>query len=466
VLLLRDAEVEGARVDVRIHDGLVVEVAPDLHRRKGEEVVDVAGGAVIPGLHDHHLHLLALAAADASVVVGPPAVRDRSAFDAALREASRRISRSDWIRAVGYHESVAGDLDRARLDDAVPDRPLRVQHRSGALWILNSAAVAATGLDADALVDGVERDARGRATGRVWRADAWLRGRLPASTPPDLARISERLLRLGVTGVTDATPSESAAALTLVADAVGRGALRQRVVLTGAPGLAWDPAPGVEQGPAKLLFPDHEDPSLDAMVAAIRTAREQGRAVAIHAVTAVTAALAVAAWHEVGAVPGDRLEHGAVIPAGLIERIADLGITVVTNPGFVATRGDEYLTDVDPVDVTDLWRCCSLLDGGVAVAAGTDAPFGDPNPWLAIAAASERMTPSRRPLGLDERVPPARALAFFLTPWQDAGGAPRRVEPGARADLCVLPSPLDDALRAPATVQPAATVMGGELWRW
>jgi predicted amidohydrolase YtcJ len=46
-----------------------------------------------------------------------------------------------WIRGVGYAETVAGDLDAAALDRLRPDRPVRVQHRSGALWILNTAAL-------------------------------------------------------------------------------------------------------------------------------------------------------------------------------------------------------------------------------------------------------------------------------------------------------------------------------------
>ena len=51
-----------------------------------------------------------------------------------------------WIRAVGYHASVAGELDREQLDALVADTPLRIQHRSGAMWILNSAGLARVGL--------------------------------------------------------------------------------------------------------------------------------------------------------------------------------------------------------------------------------------------------------------------------------------------------------------------------------
>ena len=43
-------------------------------------------------------------------------------------------------------EVVAGPLDRAALDDVEPRTPVRVQHRSGILWTLNSAGLAAVGL--------------------------------------------------------------------------------------------------------------------------------------------------------------------------------------------------------------------------------------------------------------------------------------------------------------------------------
>ncbi|WP_229758442.1 hypothetical protein [Peterkaempfera bronchialis] len=57
------------------------------------------------------------------------------------------VAPGTWVRGVGYHESVAGPLDRDRLDALVAHRPVRVQHRSGALWILNSAGAALLGLD-------------------------------------------------------------------------------------------------------------------------------------------------------------------------------------------------------------------------------------------------------------------------------------------------------------------------------
>ena len=165
-ILLVDVEVDGRCVDVLVTDGTVREVGVGLSRPTGAEVVHGAGGALLPGLVDHHIHLLATAAAASSVVCGPPEVRNA----AALRIALSHAVGDDWVRGTGYHDSVAGPLDRALLDDLVPDRPARVQHRSGGLWILNTRALQAVGI-ADV------------PDGRVWRSDERLRSGVGAETP-------------------------------------------------------------------------------------------------------------------------------------------------------------------------------------------------------------------------------------------------------------------------------------------
>ena len=115
-----------------------------------------------------------------------------------------------------------------------------------------------------------------------------------------------------------------------------------------------------------------------------------------------------------GAWPTDRVEHGAVIPATALPALAALGVTVITQPGFVAERGDRYRAEVDEGEQPDLWRCATLLDGGVHVGAGTDAPYGPADPWRAMATAVNRRTPSGAIMGDDERLAPGRALGLFL----------------------------------------------------
>jgi dihydroorotase-like cyclic amidohydrolase len=131
-LILHEVEVGDAIVDVRAEDGTVVAIASALTPRFGDEVIECQGGALISGLRDHHLHVLALARASDSVAVGPREAPTRSAFATKLRAAAM----GGEVRAIGYHERVFGALDRDTLDAVIRDVPVRVQHRSGGLWIL------------------------------------------------------------------------------------------------------------------------------------------------------------------------------------------------------------------------------------------------------------------------------------------------------------------------------------------
>ncbi|HET6951717.1 MAG TPA: amidohydrolase family protein [Acidimicrobiales bacterium] len=465
-LCFRHVEVDGRLVDVRIAGERVTGVGPGLGPAGGAAVIDGHGGALVPGLHDHHIHLLATAAARRSVPVGPRDVRDRVGLAAALRAADAALPPGRWIRAVGYHESVGGDLDRRGVDALVPGRPVRIQHRSGARWILNSAAVEALGLDGGDRPDhaGIERDGAGRATGRLHRSDAWLRTLLPGEGPPDLAPLGRLLTRFGVTGVTDTTPYTRLADLAPLSAAVRSGALPQRVVVTGGPGLAGSAPPdGLEWGPVKIVIDDGDYPRLDELCDGIRAAHGSGRPVAIHCVTRTALVLALAAWDDAGSRTGDRVEHGAVIAPDLYPALRHHRLTVVTQPGFVGERGDEYARDVDAGDRAHLYPCRSLAEAGVAVAGSTDAPYSNPDPWRAIAAASTRRTPSGAVLGAGEAVSARRALGLFLADPHAPGGAARTVSPGAVADLCLLPAGLDEVLAGPAPARAVSTTRRGRV---
>jgi predicted amidohydrolase YtcJ len=426
--LFRNVEIDGVVTDVRVRDGLVTARADGLAVERADAVIEAGGSALIPGLHDHHLHLLAAAAAAQSIMVGPPAVHDARQLADVLSGAVAAAPPGAWLRAVGYHESVAGDLDQESLDALVPNHPLRVQHRSGARWTLNSLALRELQLDAP--------------LGRLDGADELLRERLAPAAPPLLAPVGERLASYGVTGVTDATPSTDLASVRVLA-----GAIPQSVVVMGGTALAAaPPVEGVRWGPVKFVIADHALPSFEAVRDAITTAHRHQRPIAIHCVTAAAIALALAAWSDAGTRESDRIEHGAVITPEAAVRIAELGITVVTQPGFIASRGDQYKTDVDPEDLQHLYPCESLLQRGVEVGGSTDAPFGDLDPWCAIRAAVERRTESGASLGLTECVAPQRALGLFLARAERPGGPVRRVVTGAVADLCLLDAPLAEVL--------------------
>ncbi len=469
--------------DVRIAGDRIAECAAALPALAGEEEIDADGCALLPGLHDHHLHLRALAAAQASVQVGPGQVRTAAGLLTRLREADAALPAGAWLRCVGYHESVAGPLDRWALDRMLPnpDRPVRVQHRTGALWVVNSAALTALGLNRQADgqpggqpglragvqadgESGVERDADGRPTGRLWRMDRWLAGRVPAR-PAGLAAalgsVGARAAALGVTGFTDATPGASASDVAGLAAAVADGTIGQRLLCmaradvrapAGFPGQARGRR--FSLGPVKIMLDDDTLPSLDDLAGQVRLAHAAGRAVAVHCVTRVQLILTLAALDAAGRRAGDRIEHGAVIPA---ETVPDLrGLTVVSQPHFVAERGAQYAADVAPEDRPDLWRLRSLIDGKVAVAAGSDAPFGGADPWHVMRAATRRPAD----LGPGEAVAAATALRLFLGD-PAAPGVPRLVAPGYPGDLILLRCPPQQAARSLASDLVAVTFVGG-----
>ena len=444
-LLIRGGEVDGRPADVRIYGERVAAVAPALSPTPAEDVIEAGGGALLPGLVDHHLHLFALAAAERSVLCGPPRVSDAVALADALRGA--RGDRHGWVRGIGYHESVAGDLDTSALDRLHADRPVRIQHRSGAMWMVNSGAAARLGI-ASANHPGIERHGDGSPTGRLWRADDWLRSRLPAEPPADLAEVGTGLARLGITSVTDATPDLDRNAVASIAEAARTGALPQRVQLLGAP-LDAELPDGIISGPYKIVLADSGLPDLDELVGRIAAARAAGRAVAVHCVSREALVLLLAALDEVGHRPDDRIEHAALVPAQLVGELGRRGLRIVTQPGFLADRGDDYLRDVPVVDHADLYRCRSLLDAGARLALSSDAPYGPVDPWAVMAAAVRRDTRGGATVSAAERLDPAAALAAYLAPSDDPGGAPRRVRAGAAADLVLLDRPLVAVLANP-----------------
>jgi predicted amidohydrolase YtcJ len=220
------------------------------------------------------------------------------------------------------------------------------------------------------------------------------------------------------------------------------------------------PCQGGEQtfslGPVKILLDDDSLPPLAELAHHMQQAHAAGRPVAVHCVTRVQLFLTLAALEAAGRLPGDRIEHGAVIPSGAI---ADLrGITVVTQPHFVAERGEQYATEVLAEELPDLWRLRTLVDGGVAVAAGSDAPFGGADPWHIMRTAIRRP----RNLAPGEALAPPQALRLFLGS-AGAPATPRLITPGRAADLILLRCPLEEAASSFSSDVVAATFVGGEL---
>lgn len=241
--------------------------------------------------------------------------------------------------------------------------------------------------------------------------------------------------------------------------ATQRGELHQSVLMLGGDVPARDRGP-VTTGALKLVLEDRQLPGLDELVDSIRSAGRRG--VALHAVTRESLVLAATALAVAGGGP-HRIEHASIAPPEVVDLLRPLDVTVVTQPGFIAEHGDRYRRDVDPADQEWLYRLRAWDRAGIRLAGSTDAPFGDADPWAAVAAAVSRRTALGHSIGSNERLTPERALGLFLGHPTDPGGPARTVSAGAPADLCLLAAPWGTARVELSSQLVRATIRAGRV---
>jgi len=464
-LLIRRAQLHGSGIrDVRIADGRIVAVSARLDPRPEDRIREAQGGLLLPGLHDHHAHLFASAAARASLPCGPPDVTDERSLRARLAEQARHGE--GWVRGIGFHESVCALLDRHWLDAACAGRPVRIQHRSGMLWVLNSLALEQLRLaPGEELPPGAERSACGELSGRFFDLDAWLGERL-ARTWPALGPLCAELGSYGITGITDAGARNGRAVWEELCRACAKGELAQRLVVMGSEELDGKPSRTggrIETGALKVYLREARLPDLELLVRRVRRAHAAGRAAAFHCVTRAELAFALAALEDAGTIAGDRIEHAAIADDHALAALATQGVAVVTQPHFIAERGDQYLCDVDPGELPLLYRAAACLRHGTPLAAGSDTPYGSADPWAAMRAAVERRTRGGVLMSGEECLTPSQALAMFCgDPHRPGAG---RLEPvvGMAADLCLLDVPWERLSNDLDSRHVALTICNGRI---
>lgn len=462
-LIIRQAEllsIDGSTTtsDIRIA-GSIIQAVGDVNAGDRDHVVEAAGNLLIPGLHDHHVHLASYAASLASVRCGPPDVQTEQELAGALRDQPG----NGWLRGTGFHESVVPELDRKWLDARGPDRPIRIQHRSGRLWILNSR-----GLDiierAAVHLPAHERVRLESPDGRLYDIDELL-GELTRSQAPPVDVASRHLAASGVTGINDMTPSNNPESRTWFNELQSSGVLLQKVRLSGRPDLTDCHAEyndALTIGETKIHLHDSSLPEFPELVEVITSSHQQNRNVAVHCVTELELVFTLSAFRVAGTSKGDRIEHASVVPPALIEQLRELELGIVTQPNFIAERGDAYIRDVPRDEHPFLYRVRSLIDVGVSVAFGTDLPFGNPDPWLAMSAATERRTLAGEYLGEAERITPESALMGFLGDLANPF-TPRPISAGEPADLCLLDVPWQDLRSDLSSAHVRMTFRDGEV---
>lgn len=223
-MLIKNAEIyQRGLGDLRLVEGSIAEIGT-LSPETDEPVIDANGGALLPGLNDHHIHFLSYAAALVSMDCSPTAAAN--ATD--LKRLLGAQSGAHWLRGFGYHESVAGDIDRHWLDRHGPKRPIRIQHRSGRLWILNSKALDIVNNLLMERDSNIELNPESLASGRFYDSDQVLSELIGRNLPP-VEMASNKLASYGVTGFSDMTPTNKGETFALFADLMQQRKISQNV---------------------------------------------------------------------------------------------------------------------------------------------------------------------------------------------------------------------------------------------
>ncbi|HCV27013.1 MAG TPA: hypothetical protein DGB32_01685 [Dehalococcoidia bacterium] len=477
-----------------IEGGRITSVAAADERLKaGYRTVDLEGATVLPGFIDPHAHPLSLGSALRAIDCSPPAVTSIAGIVRRITEVAGDPERSSeaWIRARGYDELRLAEgrhPTATDLDNAAPGRCVRLSHEGGHGDVLSTAAMNAVGINRDSTPPPgttIERDpATGDPTGVLFEMGGWLRDRMPSPSNDALgdyaAAASRALAAAGVTAVTDAGRDNTSDRLSLYAELIAKASFTPRpTVMLSADSDYPDPesTPGVRAGATKIAITfssGQMHPDFDDLVALISAAHRIGRQVAVHAIEIEAVVMACQAFRAVG--PRDqianlrhRIEHASECPPEIAEMVADNGLSVVTQPGFIHDRADRYLNAQSDggADPRHLYAIQNLLAARVPVAGSSDAPFGPTSPLIGIQTAVTRASSGGQQIGPEQAISVGEALRLYGpgAAWLDHQEAEAgSLESGKRADLVVIerdPHKIDP--KEIGAISVLATVIGGEL---
>lgn len=452
------------------------------------EIVDLAGGMVLPGFHDTHVHPMS----GGHEALG--CSLSRATTVAQLLDNVRECARegSGWVIGRGWSLALFppdGNPRKTLLDAVVPDRPVFLEGVDGHSAWVNSAALAAAKIDRSTPnppLGVIERDEDGEPSGTLRESAMRLVSRL---LPPPTPEQNAEALRVGlmqanafgITSLVEASAGEEElAAYKALAD---RDALTARVLVSI--GYAADNferllaaredyrgkrlrpdavkifVDGVLEGEtAALLEPYLDRPDFSGtlnyepapLAQAVTRFDGMGLHVHMHAIGDRAVRVGLDAIAAARAANPDRkwmhdIAHLQLVDPADLPRFAELG--VAANFQALWAFPDAYITDINlPVvgeeRVTRMYPIGSAQRAGAMIVGGSDWNVSSLNPLDAIQVAVTRMDPDGvvpAPLNLDERVDLPTMLAAYtinaarLMRQDDEVGS---IEPGKAADLVVL----------------------------
>lgn len=480
-LILRDVRVATELTDVAITDGLITAVGAGL-AACGAEELRLDGRVLVPGLWDNHTHMSQWSLMQQRTHLGSAAsAREAVAIVGdALMVAGRAPLDTEGLPLPfvgnGFRDGVWPDVPTLELLDGLGDRPIvLVSHDLHCVW-LNTPALERyghagnpTGLlleDAafaiedlintvpDEVLDGWVIDATRAAAARGvvgvvdlemrWNLDDWVRRRAAGmdSLRVDFGMYSQHLERgieLGLRTGQQIDDLVTVGMLKVLTD----GSLGSRTA------FCRDPYPGLEgtEGEYGLLTvsPERLRPLL-------RRGWDSGIVSTVHAIGDHALSLALDAFAQL-AISG-RIEHAQLLADDDIARFGELGLVASVQPEHA----------MDDRDIADRYwggrthrafTLRSLVDAGIELALGSDAPVAPLDPWVTIAAAVTRARDGRVPWHPEQSLSVAEALQASTR---------SVIAVGQPADLVVLEAdPQDVEADALRSLPVAATLLGGRF---
>jgi len=388
----------------------------------GEGDIDLEGRWVVPGLWDHHVHFgqwtLGLRWVDVSAATSAAQVAAivRGAIDA------------------GRHEPGSVLMGSGFRDAMWPDAP--------SLDLLEFGDVPVGLISGDVHTVWSNRAAL-RMLGRP-ESDWWLREQPAYDINLQFSQVPPALLdrwaldaaagaaARGVTGMVDLEMDDAPGSWARRFGDGFRGMRVRAAVYPHTPALPQVDSPLYEVGPYKLFtdgslntrtaWCDHPYPgTTDAglatygpggLLAAAREGVARGLTPTIHAIgdRAVTEALDVfEALAVSGELRGGSMEHVQLIAEADIPRLAALGVRASVQPEHAMDDrdiADRYWAGRTGRAFAYRW----LLDAGVELLFGSDAPVAPLDPWVTMAAAVTRSRDGRDPWHPEQAVTPLEAL--------------------------------------------------------
>lgn len=482
------------------------------------EILDLPGRTVLPGLIDAHAHLTYVGLDLSHVSLYKAASFDEIvARTVAFYRASPQLQqmRDVWIQGDGWDQNLwpgKAFPTHDTLSAAFPDRPVVLERVDGHALLANAKAMQLAGVDRrtpDPQGGRILRDANGEPTGVfIDDAQSLIMRVLPPPTHEQLVHATTLAIaeanRWGLTTI--AEPGVNEAFLAAQRELIERRefTLRNYAMLSDdATLLAAHFASGIVEGEsggrlwiravkmfadgalgsrgAALLEPYSDDPGNTGLIttpqAHIQAVTEQALAhgfqVCVHAIGDRGNRMVLDAYEAaLRAVPSNeprlRIEHAQVLAASDIPRFAQLGIIPsmqtthqISDMGWAQAR-------LGPTRVLGAYAWRALLDTGVIVANGTDAPVEPLNTLRTFHAAITRQNEANLPPGgwyPDQRMTRAQALRS-MTIWAAHAnfqeGVLGSITPGKYADFVVMDR---DWMQAPPeeimATQILATYSGG-----